>query len=374
MRDILQGQEYLDNQKSRIQTQFIQGVVSALILLVIAGLPMSLIRVYTTGLHFIHLAHIAVSVLILVLYISRNHIKESTLAWLCILLFFILSAVSFFQYGLASAGFYMAAAAIIVASVYFGLRKGIMLSAALMTMMAISAYTWITGIRTFPYDPDRYFLMISPWMLNLFAFFIVSFILFLSTSIIQDRFRDLIDTVSEHQNAIELLATHDSLTGLPSRRLIMDRLEMALRNAHRTQSRVGVLYIDLDSFKPINDTFGHECGDSVLREVARRLSSVLREGDTAGRIGGDEFILVLPNIADGDSTSSVCRRIISELGKELEAGGNRVTVGASVGVAIFPDNSEDSCELIKIADMAMYKAKESGKNNFCVAETRNTKK
>ena len=183
--------------------------------------------------------------------------------------------------------------------------------------------------------------------------------------------RDLLTFVSGHvaetierkrkDDQIQSLAYLDSLTGLPNRFLFDDRLDTALALAERNRTPVAVLFVDLDRFKLVNDTLGHSVGDGVLRLVATRLASCLRESDTLARRGGDEFLAILPD-TDQRGALLVAQKLVDALRAPLDAAGNELVVTASVGVAIFPDNGADRDGLLKAADLAMYGAKEMGRD------------
>ncbi len=173
--------------------------------------------------------------------------------------------------------------------------------------------------------------------------------------------------LSEIQRSREKLryaATHDSLTGLPNRTLLFERLEEAVKRTKRSGSKGALLFIDLDNFKEINDTCGHKAGDMVLTESVRRIRSVLRSSDILGRLGGDEFLLIVENIESVDTPTHVAEKIIKVINEPFDIEGEQHSVGSSIGIAIFPDDSENQDELIQFADMAMYQAKQSGKNRF----------
>jgi diguanylate cyclase len=152
-------------------------------------------------------------------------------------------------------------------------------------------------------------------------------------------------------------ALHDALTGIPNRVLFRDRLQMALREAPRTSETSALLLLDLDRFKEVNDSFGHHHGDLLLCEVARRMASVLREGDTVARLGGDEFGMLLRRVRSVADVLIVAERALEALRRPADLQGHRVTVGGSIGVAISPDHSQDGGELLRLADIAMYQAK-----------------
>lgn len=161
---------------------------------------------------------------------------------------------------------------------------------------------------------------------------------------------------------IERLALHDSLTGLANRVLLTDRLEQAIARAVRQDSGFALFYIDLDDFKPINDLFGHECGDKVLREIARRLEEHRRETDTVARIGGDEFAILLQDTSSRSHAIKISREIIAAACQPIDLGKTQVRIGASIGISLFPANGEGVITLMRHADKAMYQAKNLGKN------------
>jgi len=175
-----------------------------------------------------------------------------------------------------------------------------------------------------------------------------------------------ITPVKELQDVYKNRANHDLLTGLPNRQLFEDRLEHVSAHAKRLEGTVALLYVDLDGFKPINDTLGHDAGDIVLIEVARRLQRAARESDTVARLGGDEFAVILEPRSDADGAEVAARRILKTLLEPISANNQECTVGASIGIAISPTKAFDKAEIVKRADTAMYEAKKAGGNCFRV--------
>lgn len=157
---------------------------------------------------------------------------------------------------------------------------------------------------------------------------------------------------------------HDVLTKMPNRSILLDRLKRAIINAKRHSSKLAVMFIDIDNFKIINDTFGHDIGDQVLIEVASRIKSCLRESDTTSRIGGDEFVVLLTNIVDAQSAVFVAEKIQQKVSKIFTLNGQDVNVGTSIGIVVYPEHGEDDTTLMKNADVAMYYVKNHGRGNF----------
>ena len=175
--------------------------------------------------------------------------------------------------------------------------------------------------------------------------------------------RDVTDRKAIQQR-IQHLAYHDNLTGLPNRGLLQDRLAHSIARADRTGRKVAVLFIDLDNFKNINDTLGHDVGDELLRQVARRLGECVRAGDTIARQGGDEFIVLLDNLEDGRGASVVAQKILNSLRAAFPLGGTEQHVSGSVGIAVYPEDGKDAQTLMKNADTAMFHGKGIGKNTY----------
>ena len=160
------------------------------------------------------------------------------------------------------------------------------------------------------------------------------------------------------------LSQHDPLTNLSNRALMLDRLDNAIALARRQDTRFAILFVDLDNFKRINDTLGHAIGDEVLKLVARRLRSTLRESDTVSRYGGEEFVLLLPDIGCAMDAAPIARSLVNALASPSRAGGYRMELSASIGISIYPQDGEDAQKLIGHADAAMYRAKARGPGNF----------
>lgn len=182
-----------------------------------------------------------------------------------------------------------------------------------------------------------------------------------------DYYIGVYSDISSHEDTrkrLHKLAYYDELTGLPNRTLLNDRLSLGLAHSKRDAAMMAILFIDLDGFKAINDLHGHLTGDQLLMEVAKRLLSCVREGDTLSRIGGDEFVALLRNIADEQVTMQVAERMLEACAEPFVLDGKELFVTASVGISLHPRDGESGAELLKNADAAMYRAKDSGKNNY----------
>ena len=180
------------------------------------------------------------------------------------------------------------------------------------------------------------------------------------------EFNHMIEARTEFEQRLVQQALHDELTGLPNRGLLQDRLELALAKTARSGRYVGVLFVDLDRFKVVNDALGHEAGDDVLIAVAGRLSHTLRRGDTVARLGGDEFVVLCENLLSPEQAEAIADRLLSALAKPFRSEAGPLMISASVGVAIGTEGKHDAVGLLRDADAAMYRAKDTGRGRYVV--------
>jgi diguanylate cyclase (GGDEF)-like protein/PAS domain S-box-containing protein len=166
------------------------------------------------------------------------------------------------------------------------------------------------------------------------------------------------------QDRIWRQANYDPLTALPNRELLRDRLDGAIAQAHRRGGRVAVLFVDLDRFKEANDRLGHEAGDDILCEAARRMEACLRDTDTVARLGGDEFLVVLPIVDDDNAAETVAAKLVEALARPFATPAGEAEISACVGIAFYPDDAATQDKLIRDADHAMYRAKDAGRNTY----------
>ena len=179
--------------------------------------------------------------------------------------------------------------------------------------------------------------------------------------------RLLYNNLENSNQVLESLSLHDTLTGLPNRRLLIDRLSQAIAHVHRYKHAMAVMYLDLDEFKQINDTLGHAAGDMLLGMIAARLVSAVRQEDTVARLGGDEFVIVLWGLSHTDGVDKLASKLILALSEPYHVEGHSVGITVSVGVSIYPVHGKNGEALMKSADLALYGAKRAGKNNYLIA-------
>jgi diguanylate cyclase (GGDEF)-like protein len=188
------------------------------------------------------------------------------------------------------------------------------------------------------------------------------------------RTAKLADSLQAANEQLRTIALHDSLTGLPNRMLLEDRLRQAVSRADRTGTPFSVMFVDLDWFKPVNDTYGHYVGDQLLKAVAQRMTSSVRKSDTVARTGGDEFVVVLGESGDARNAAMVGSKILDELSRPFLIAGHDVEISCSIGISVYPADGKDVSTLMVKADTAMYHAKKEGRNGyrFFVPEMRPT--
>ncbi|GGD75434.1 EAL domain-containing protein [Lacimicrobium alkaliphilum] len=182
------------------------------------------------------------------------------------------------------------------------------------------------------------------------------------------QFAAIFSDITERKNQerkIHQLAYVDELTGLANRRLFLDRLQLSIANAHRHHHKMAVLFLDLDLFKRINDTLGHQAGDQALKEVAHRLNATVREGESVARLGGDEFTILVPEIEECKALQALAKRLVSQFDQPIRLKGQDFFLTTSIGISLYPQDGENAEQLIKHADLAMYEAKSAGRNQYC---------
>jgi diguanylate cyclase (GGDEF)-like protein len=184
--------------------------------------------------------------------------------------------------------------------------------------------------------------------------------------LLQMRIKNLLAR-DQARKQLSQMAFYDALTGLPNRSLLADRLQLAMAQADRREQRLALVFLDLDGFKPVNDIYGHEAGDVLLKALAKRLKDELREGDTLARLGGDEFIALLVDLPAESDVDDVMQRLLIAVAKPFEYQGHALQVTASIGISYYPQTDQiEANKLMQQADQAMYQAKQAGKNRCCV--------
>jgi diguanylate cyclase (GGDEF)-like protein len=235
--------------------------------------------------------------------------------------------------------------------------------------LEVGGQTWTMALHTQP-SFEKSIDLTNSWLIlvggSLLSFLLFGFLYSLATqhAMVNARASQLTHDLQQSEERFRHLAHHDSLTGLPNRALLQDQFARALGRARRGNNNLAILFIDLDRFKTINDSLGHSVGDGLLREVAHRIRLAVREVDTVARMGGDEFVVLLTDLAEPADAGRVAQNILVSLSKVTIVEGHPLHVTPSIGISLFPDDGQDFDELLKHADAAMYLAKDNGRNGY----------
>lgn len=358
-----------------IQEHSAKSLVSGMFFLAVIGVPISISRVLYTGWQFAYTIHILGLCILAVIYLLRNKLSLQTNILAILVVALAVAVAGLLNYGVIGNGMLWIMFCLILCLFFIDNTTTIVVAAVLLCSFLFSLYRFVFDGRIFPGDANIYISSLSAWATTFFGSAI--FIVLIGVVIRNQRLKVnelLVDlnhknlTIEKQKKQIEHQANHDTLTGLPTLRLAQDRLEMAIKFAKREDKKTALLFLDLDGFKTVNDTYGHDAGDFVLTKTAKRILSTIRECDTACRIGGDEFIVIFSKMENTDDVAIFCSRLIKIISAPIVFIDAEFSVGVSIGAAIYPVTAKDAASLKKKADEAMYKVKVSEKNNFLIAE------
>ena len=339
------------------------------LLVALVGAPASVSRSIYTGWLPIYSIHLGAAVAFVALFCFRARIPSAAKLVILILGFWSVGLPALFTYGILGGGFWWLALCSLLLGTLYSARAGVVSAVIVVLLLAIAAWGFCSGFLSIPVDANAYVRNGAVWASLLITTIAMSLIVFQSVSNYQAAAVDLLSEVNHQHDQLRQVADHDHLTGLPSLSLAKDRLEVVLHAARRSGKKASLFFIDLDDFKAVNDTFGHEVGDHVLKTVAERLMTVIRPDDTAARLGGDEFILIVGGLPDEKMAAQIAKRTIDTISKPIDHAGASISIAASIGIGLFPDHAPDAPSLQRLADQAMYVAKRSGKNRFAFAQS-----
>ena len=328
-------------------------------IIVCVGLPLSLFRWLEVGFQPVFLLHTAITSIVLACKLRPDK-SNYTLDFVVVvvgLLLLIFAGV--FSFGLQSGVISLATFVSFLVAVLWGIRPAIYFTVFWCVFFLGVGFLFVNEQIEYSVKPEIYSATLGSWVLVAVGSTLsITFILILASQVFMELSKQL-GIIGAQKKEIEYLANHDSLTGYYSSRLAMPMLKNALSTAKRSAHKVAVVFVDLNKFKLINDTFGHEVGDDVLASIAKMFKEEIRDMDIAIRIGGDEFLFVLPGLQSSSDALEIVTRLIGRLSEYISVGGHELTVSASAGIAIYPDDSLNASMLRNYADKAMYSAKES---------------
>ncbi len=357
----------LEISESTVRDQLADRIWQGMLVLAVVGIPTSLVRILITGWQPLYAVHAATAILVFLIALYRRHLSTNVKAVLACTL-----PLGVGLPALHAMGFYGAGAAWLIVSgisttMFFRGRIGALVIALELLVLMGFAWAFVQGALVLSIDTNGFIRQPQAWMAVIGATGIVTAAVSYGLSVYSASHKALMDTIREQHALITHQATHDGLTGLSMPHMARDRLSHAIQQARRDQNRAALLFIDLDGFKTVNDTHGHNAGDFVLTTVAQRMRDAIRAVDSASRQGGDEFMVVLGGIATVEDAAAVADKLVQAIALPMECRGQTLQVGASIGIAVFPDHADSVESMMKLADSAMYRVKKAGKNSYAVA-------
>jgi diguanylate cyclase (GGDEF)-like protein len=328
------------------------------------GGPASALRAFYTGWLPIYTITLSIAAILICVHCLGTRISWNAKAILLVAMGWSVGTMALLTGGLLGSGALWLVVICMLISMLYSVRIAITATIIATLIVAATGIAFVTGVLTLHFDANAYIRQPSSWASLLLTTMLISIIVVMAIASFRKSIQSLLVEVEHQRDMIAHQATHDQLTGLPTARLADDRLEMAIRHARRTSRQVALMFIDLDGFKAVNDTHGHDAGDCVLAEVGNRLASNIRSFDTAARLGGDEFLVILSEIPDSQIAQNTAVRIIASVASPVMYKGVALTVGCSIGISLFPEHADDARALKRAADIAMYSVKRAGKNGF----------
>jgi diguanylate cyclase (GGDEF)-like protein len=344
----------------------VDQIWKGLLFVALVGAPISVSRATVTGWLPLYSLQIVLALFAIVFVVFLKKIPFRMKSGTLLVLLWAVGLPGILTFGVVATSIWWLVLSCVIASIVISVRAGAVLAVALGLFLGIAAYGFVSGMLTYSMDITDYLTRPVAWLTVMIAGGVFIFIVMQSIGTYNRSIVSLLQEVNNQRDQIQHLAMHDALTGLPVKRLAEDRIRVAFHSARRRYRKVALLFIDLDRFKEVNDTYSHEAGDRVLREVAERLTGAIRGEDTAARIGGDEFLVILSDLSDIDAATQSAERIIQDISMPIFYKTHAITVGASIGISLFPDHSDEMQILLKTADEAMYRIKKSGKNGYAV--------
>ena len=327
--------------------------------------------------------------LVLIYITFHRNLSASTRSWIVVTLTYLTGVVSMARGGLAGDGTIFLTVLPILAITLINARTGVFAAGVSITTFVLFGILANAGllrqwliIYDNPQTPDQwlYFGLAMSTLIIITVFVVARFSSFQLETLksVQEVSKALVDAnrqleqkvrqrTQELSNAnqhLQFLATHDNLTGLPNRFLFFDRLDQAIRKSRRQKHKFALLFIDLDDFKKINDSFGHVTGDETLQKVADLLGNAVRDSDTVARLAGDEFTVILDNIQSIDNVEAIVQKITRAVAQPIETQQAKIFVTVSIGISLYPEHGEDAETLLRKADAAMYLLKDGDKNGY----------
>jgi diguanylate cyclase (GGDEF)-like protein len=331
--------------------------MKGLVIIFSLGLPVSLLRWHDLGFQFIFLHHILITLLTLACYFRprKSNYKIDFIFVLAMLSSMIISGT--LSFGLQAGTVSFAVFCAFLIAFVWGTKVAIFYSIVWCVFLLTCGYLFINSYIAPQVAPSIYSMTYGSWAIVAIGSSLTIVLMLIIAKEGYMFMRSLIDEIERQKEKIECLANTDSLTGFNTNRLTMPLLSNAVNLAKRDDSKIAVCFVDLNKFKQVNDTLGHEAGDIVLQITADRIRKSLREIDITCRIGGDEFLIILPKLQDTSDIPNILQRMVNATSPAIENENANISIGLSIGVAIYPGDGETAEDLRRNADNAMYYAK-----------------
>lgn len=324
------------------------------------GLPVSLLRWFSIGFQNIFLVHIAVTIVTFWFYFKKDKSNYKLYMLVIILMLNMMILVGVLSFGLQSGAIGFSVFCAFIIAVGWGLLPALCYAAAWCVFLLVVGVLFVNGHINYLVPPNEYGSTYGAWSIVAVGSSMIIVFTLISAKQAYSHFKSLIEQIELQKKEIEELANKDSLTGFLCKRLSAPHLQQAIDIAEQENTKVALLYIDLNDFKLVNDAHGHHCGDEILVAFSNALQSDIRSVDKAYRIGGDEFLVILPNIHHLDEVNSIVTRIVAAWQQPIITNDQALVVTGSIGVAVYPTHSTNPDKLRIMADNAMYKAKKEG--------------
>jgi len=355
---------YRHNGLSAVHARFVDKILQTWAIIALFAVPLSASRSLITGWKTVYSLHIFLGLGIVLLWLWRDKVSaEAKKIMICAVLF-IIGVGGLFTFGIVTGGTLFMIFFNVSVGLFYPPRIFLISSALSLLFFCIAAWGYITGHFKIMPNIEEYIVSPIPWITLIFVAFPLTSSFFYAFSAFSAEIETLIKQLQQERDLIEELANYDSLTGLPVHRLATECFGNSIHRAKRNKKMVALLFIDLDNFKTVNDTYGHAAGDECLKIVSRRIMKVTRAEDTCTRIGGDEFLVILSDLPNTKVASLTAKKIITVITEPINFQNTEFAVSASIGIAIYPMDGSDMESLKRLADQSMYKAKQSGKNQY----------
>ena len=349
---------------------YVDILVKVFALIACMGLVASLFRYYSIGWLNIYYVHITACLIIVSLFIVRKRVSTNLKCTVLILASFIGGLAGTLSFGLAGTGIIYVIHAATFAAIFVNRQLALMIISVLAAFILVVGFLFTKGTLQADVDLNQYVGNYTSWLATLFGPIFISVVFIFVISKVRANLIKALLQLEDAKSELKQAALHDSLTGLPNTRFLKELYEDHTKNMRRGDDPLAILLIDLDNFKYVNDRYGHMDADKLLIEIANRMKASIRGTDTAARIGGDEFVVLLRNIKHEEDVERIAKKIITSINAAFEImPGETVYQGLSIGASVLENPAKISLEsFMKEADIAMYKLKALGKNGFYLSD------